>query len=145
MEEILKSLVPLLVGAILGGLLTAYFDHRKSITGEVWSKRFDQYKKLWALSGNLPKWPRDEKLTRAKLHNLNNALKNWYFNDGGLLLSRKSRDRYEVVQEMITENAVMNSDEILNADLYEKIRKAFSHLRSQMTKDLDSRSSRLIK
>ena len=147
MEDIIKALTPLIrliIGGVIGGFVTTYFDYRKQIIHEVWKKRFEQYKKLWAISGNLPKWPKDDALTFKKLHNICIALKNWYFNDGGLLLSKKSRDYYELLQEGLVTHADRESEEIIPDSIYKIVRQLFSDLRKQMTKDLSSRSRKLV-
>ncbi len=144
MEEILKALVPLIIGGVIGGFVTTYFDYRKQIIHEVWQKRFDQYKKLWAISGNLPNWPRDTSVTYNKLFNISVGLKNWYFNDGGILLSSKSRELYGKLQTVLIEKADKDSKDPISEEDYNLVKNAFSILRTQMTKDLSSRHHRLI-
>ena len=138
------ALILLIMGGVIGGFVTTYFDFRKQIIHEVWQKRFEQYKKLWAISGNLPKWPKDETLTFKKLHNISIALKNWYFNDGGLLLSGKSRNYYESLQKVLVAHADRESNEQISDIIYESVRNVFSELRTQMTKDMFSRSRKPI-
>lgn len=144
MEESVKLIITLAIGGVLGGFVTTYFDFRKQIISEVWQKRFEQYKKLWAISGNLPKWPRDTTVTHNKLYNISLALKNWYFNDGGILLSTKSRDLYVELQIVLTDRANKESKVVITSKDYKSVRQAFSTLRSQMTKDLSSRNRKLI-
>lgn len=144
MDDMIKALIPLIIGGVLGGFITTYFDFRKQIMSEVWAKRFTQYKKLWFISGNLPEWPRDTTVTYNKLFNISVSLKNWYFNDGGILLSSKSRELYGKLQKVLIKKAIKDSKDHICKEDYDLVKSSFKILRDQMTRDLSSRSRKLI-
>lgn len=143
-QELIKPLVSLLIGGVLGGLITTYYNLRKQIVLDIWQERFIQYKKLWSLSGVISKWPKNDKITYGSLYKLSLELKNWYFNDGGLLFSKKSRNCYEDLQELISKHIRVDATETLSNEVYDLIRQAFSALRTQMTEDMSSRNRKLL-
>ena len=139
MEDLVKVIVILIIGGVLGGFIATYIDFRKQIFSEIWQKRFDHDKKLWAISGHLPKWPKDTSVTYKKLYNISVGLKNWYFNDGGgILLSTKSRELYGELQKILTLKLNKESNDVISVEDYNVVMHAFSTLRTQMIKDLSN-------
>jgi hypothetical protein len=63
--------------------------------------RIDVYKILWEKTGTLPKWPRNAELTYDNVRRLTKELRDWYFEMGGLYLSRSARVAYGALQEQI--------------------------------------------
>jgi hypothetical protein len=69
-------------------------------------RRLDVYAELWSATTLLPRWPRNENLTFEQLLELQITLKNWYFNKGGIYLSRSTFDHaYRPLQDKLTEIA----------------------------------------
>lgn len=70
-------------------------------------------------------------------------MRDWYFNEGGIYLSVKSRKSYgdaqDAIQTVLGEHK--NEKAPLSDPHYEKARKGFSQLRTQLTNDLLSRRS----
>lgn len=117
-------------------------------------RRLDVYPELWKLTELLPKWPRNPNVTYEQLGKLQKDLMTWYFNKGGIYLSRSSfDDAYRPLQETLTavsklerkgflpkepflENAKIGDDK---CDVYDAVREACSKLRSALTQDVESR------
>ncbi|UGU16077.1 hypothetical protein LS482_20665 [Sinomicrobium kalidii] len=143
--ETTKIIITFITGSLLGGFIKTYFDLRKEVVSAIWEKRLNAYNKLWTISGVLPLWPRDKTLTYKQLFETCNDLKNWYFNFGGILLSRKSRKTYGKLQETLYEKTKKQTAEKITCAEYEEIQKSFHLLRNQMTKDLTSRNRQMFK
>ncbi len=112
-------------------------------------RRLDVYPELWRATSLLPKWPRNQNVTYEQLAELQNALRNWYFNTGGIFLSRSTFDEaYMPLQDKLTEITITRRhgplptvNEVIDGerDVYEEVRKACSKLRSALTRDVQSR------
>ncbi|MDH3645936.1 MAG: hypothetical protein OER80_04100 [Gammaproteobacteria bacterium] len=141
---IVSSLVGALVSYI-GAVIKNTLDTRSRINDSLLEKRTDQYKILWDKTRLLPKWPRDTSVTHEKLRKLSEGLRDWYFDGGGIYLSRKSQRLYASLQEVVAgvtgeeKTGNITSDEHDNNNEYDRIRKACSTLRTSMTDDLLSR------
>lgn len=139
-EELIKQILALLTGGILGVVFKYWYDYKGMVHKELWTRRYEAYKKLITITGLLPQYPHKEGLTYADLLKASAGMRDWYFDDGGLLLSSKTRIKYFKVQKEIHNVTIKNAkDKSLDED-YEFIRKLFSHLRKQMADDLMSRS-----
>lgn len=155
----LEAIVIAVVGAVLGMMGTYWAgrqtreldmqkfrqDMRAEYDRTLRSNRIDQYKTLWRLTGLLPQYARDEAVTYAAVHQLSIALRKWYFEKGGMFLTDGSRDTYFAVQGKISEvlAAVPESawpHTVLPPEVYESVRVKCSSLRSQMVKDVGTRS-----
>ncbi len=99
-----------------------------------------------ALTDVLPMWPRAT-IRYGTLAQLSAALKTWYFEKGGIYLSRRSHKRYSAVQQALQVALTgANEDDRVSDEVYEAVRKKCSALRTEMTEDLLSRreGSRLL-
>ncbi len=63
------------------------------------SERVAEYRKLWELMINLPKYPRPVELSIEGLECLAMECRKWYFAGGGLFLSEEARERYFNLQD----------------------------------------------
>ena len=138
-DELIKQILALLTGGILGVVFKYWYDYKGMVHKELWLKRYDSYRSLLRISGFLPQYPHKAGLTYADLLKASASMRDWYFDDGGLLLSAKTRKKYFKVQKEI-QNVTMHhrKDKSLDDD-YEFIRELFSQLRKQMADDLMSR------
>jgi len=94
MEDIGKIIITFITGGVLGAFINTYFEFRKDIVSAIWKERFEKYKKIWAITSVLPKWPKDEEVTYKQLYDTCDSLRNWYFNEGGILLSKKKAKNF---------------------------------------------------
>lgn len=84
-------------------------------------------------------------MTYKNLNELSKRFRDWYFNEGGIYLSTQARKAYEVVQDRISEIVDQHQHELNTAITYgkngdyERIRDACSKLRTELTRDLESR------
>jgi hypothetical protein len=89
------------------------------------NKREAAYKELWRLTGVLPRWPRANDVTYAKLMKRSGELQNWFFNGGGLYLSTKAREAYGVVQEALSSPPGVSEDDVITNTDYDRIVQLF--------------------
>lgn len=64
-------------------------------------KRITVYGKLWKATEILPKWPRAESVTYAQLLEFSETMRDWYFGEGGMYLSRDAQGAYGALQDAI--------------------------------------------
>ena len=145
------------VAAIVGGLagtlgsiwqkrLAKADETSANVDLDLRSRRIEVYKELWVMTRTIPKWPRNDSLQYADLETLAVGLRDWYFSGNGMFLSRAThRDGYSPLQEELSRllkgkpsGKVPDKD----PDIYEKIRSRCSKLRTELTFDIESRSSR---
>src|SRR6185503_3096203 len=95
MEGVLyKEMIALVFGGILGALLKYWWDYRGMVHKELWAKRYEEYKKMFVIAGNFPLYPHKARITYQMLLAISEVMRDWFFNHGGLLLSKKTRDKY---------------------------------------------------
>lgn len=147
MSEVATLALSGVVGAVTGflaALLRSALEERVKVDAELRGVRTPLYKEIWHRMALVPRWPQNEELTYADLRAFSEWLRDWYFADGGMYLSRESRRRYgelqEVLQTVAGNNGKVTSGK-RNAD-YEVVQRACSALRTAMTDDLLSRRGR---
>jgi hypothetical protein len=133
---------PAVVGAVVSfvvAILSNALSYRAKVDEGLRDTRLALYRVLWKKTELLPKWPRRTDVTYEKLCDLSEELRNWYFGDGGIFLSRAARKSYGKLQDTIGGILTQQSKgEITDPD-YDKVRLRCSDLRSQLTDDLLSR------
>ena len=139
------------IGAVFGlisGFSAAILERRREIAKELIEIRRTAYAQLWRSTGELPRWPRDRGYTYASLATLSAVFRTWYFETGGMYLSRDARERYGAMQQAISDvleartGAAPGStptDEPLSDFDYDLVLARCSALRSELTDDLLSR------
>lgn len=67
-------------------------------------RRLDVYQEIWRKTEILPKWPRAESVTYDDFYEFSESLRQWYFNKGGMFLSRSSHSNaYIPLQDAIAD------------------------------------------
>jgi len=103
-------------------------------------RRMQVYPELWKATSLLPKWPYDETVTYEQLRELSNALRRWYYETGGLYLSRTTHEKaYGPLQGAITSAISDGKTGRLSREDYEAVRRRCSLLRSHLAADIESR------
>ncbi|MEU9785554.1 hypothetical protein AB0H92_32120 [Streptomyces phaeochromogenes] len=99
--QLLIGLIGGLMGSLVGGVLawlTTRWTLRQELEHgydkELRTERLTAYRKLWQLTGALPRYPWPANPTRSDLRNLIERCHSWYFEVGGLLFSQKTKDAY---------------------------------------------------
>jgi hypothetical protein len=142
----MRDLGPLVTPAVVGGVvsfvvstLSNALSYRAKVDEGLRDTRLALYRVLWKKTEILPKWPHRTDVTYEKLHELSEELRNWYFGDGGIFLSRAARRAYGKLQDTVGEIVTQRpKGAIIDLD-YEEVRLRCSDLRTQLTEDLLSR------
>lgn len=144
LETVYKEIIVLVFGGILGALLKYWWDYRGMVHKELWTKRYDEYKKMFLLAGNFPLYPARSPVTYQQLLRVSEDMRDWFFKEGGLLLSTKTRNKYFKVQKesqrTLKNKQAKDMNEKISDLEYDSIRTLFSQFRRAMTDDLMSRS-----
>jgi hypothetical protein len=156
-EKILVAIIGVTGGAG-GGWIAAFIQtrlaFRTKLDEDLLAARREAYKELWSLTAVVPAWPRDKDLTFARLESLSKDLRKWYFDDGGILLSEEARSAYGKAQCELTglieknnPGAAVDGGERKqplpgerDRSSYGKAQSALSSLRTELTRDLLSRT-----
>ncbi len=104
-------------------------------------RRIEVYSELWKSTALLPKWPMATDVTYEKLLEFSISLRSWYFEKGGIYLSRSTHTNgYTRVQDTLAEILKNNkSRQIISAEHYELVRCQCSDLRTALAGDIESR------
>lgn len=103
-------------------------------------RRIEVYAELWKATSLLPKWPHDDGVTYEQLRELGRSLRRWYYETGGMYLSRTAHDEgYGPLQGAIASVVADGREGPLSKQDYETVRKRCSALRSLLAADIESR------
>ncbi len=142
MNGLWSALVGGLVGAVVaavGTWLQSWIGAKIKIDEGLRAKREADYLKLWTLTGLIPKYPRAEDVTHAELDRLSRDMRDWYFDGGGLYLSRQARKAYGDVQDGLQPMIRNAADARIGDEEYDLLQARCSRLRTELTSDLLSR------
>ena len=132
--------VTAVVGLIAGIAGTAY-KSRKALESEydidLRKARVDVYKKLWGELQVLARYA-PPAFSRDTVERLSVALRIWYFEQGGIFLSKRARNAYFDLQEALVQTLDRVDDP---APLRELLRKRGSSLRTAMAEDIATRDA----
>src|SRR5574341_188999 len=103
-------------------------------------RRIEVYGELWKATSLLPKWPKATGITYEQLLQFSVSLRSWYFEKGGMYLSRSThRDGYSLLQDTLAKILQDNKTGIISDEHYESIRSCCSALRTALAGDIESR------
>ncbi|HVG16013.1 MAG TPA: hypothetical protein VM935_13670 [Chitinophagaceae bacterium] len=141
MDTITQSLITLVIGGFFGGVIKSLLDYRSQVFSHLWEKRMTAYSGIWKLMKEFPLWPRVNNVTYSTLYGMSHAMKEWYFDSGGILMSEKTRNAYGNLQEEINANILAGKkpEDFVDPLEYNRIQKLCSGVRTEMTRDLLSR------
>jgi hypothetical protein len=110
-------------------------------TAELQRERISTYRSLWTLTKLLPKWPRSRDVTYEALHEFSQALRDWYFHQGGgMFLSRSAHTAYAALQDSLTAIFAEQPSGGITDEHYDVVRELCSALRSRLARDIGARS-----
>jgi hypothetical protein len=94
MSTVLVSLLTLVGGAVVSGVLTYVGTKRKMVLdydADLRERRIIVYTDLWARLEPLAKYASQDFSSQADVKELSESLRKWYFEKGGLFLSTGAR------------------------------------------------------
>lgn len=111
-------------------------DAQRLLTAE----RAAAYKRLWELTGVLPKWPRARNVPYSRLREFSSDLRDWYFSGaGGLFLSRSAHSAYSAVQNTLEAILSKRVSGMISAEHYDEVRELCSALRTELARSIGAR------
>lgn len=146
-DQITLVLISAAIGGIvsfIGAVINNTLEKRTKVDENLRNSRIEVYKILWKKMELLPKWPKSTNVTYEKLNNFSVELKDWYFDGGGMYLSEKARKAYGNLQEAVSNVVGKGNEGTIKDDEYKLVRGKCGLLRTEITKDLQSRSRTLL-
>ncbi|MGB8886259.1 MAG: hypothetical protein WCC87_06015 [Candidatus Korobacteraceae bacterium] len=101
-----------------------------TIDSDLPAHRIEVYCEVWKQTALLPQWPRNRELSYAQLRQFTIDLRHWYFEGGGMYLSRRARDAYGNVQEALASVLAGVKQGMVTDGDYDAVRALCSKLRS---------------
>lgn len=103
-------------------------------------RRIEVYAALWKSTSLLPMWPKAPGVTYQQLMRFSESLRTWYFEIGGMYLSRSTHaNAYAPLQQELKELLETHPSGVITDAHYESIRRRCSALRSALASDIESR------
>ena len=142
-----SSVVTGLASGVVSAVLT-YFGTRSKIRLEMTvehdkalhNQRLKIYKELWPLMADFGGYKPDYKLTREAAKKVLNDMHKWYFDGGGIYLSRSSRKPYFDLKMLALEAVRGKNDELLiEGTQLTNILDAARRLRTSLAEDVGAR------
>ena len=129
---------------VASGMIALYAKTRREAHAEydrdIRTKRLEAYKELWKLTQPLAKYSPPGPVTGEVLRGISSAMRVWYFETGGIIMTSRSRDAYFALQDSITthlgDRPPKAGDTVPDI---ETISKRASTLRTAMTADVGTR------
>jgi hypothetical protein len=147
MVAIITGLFGIASGALVA-YLGAILKFRKELEAEydkdLRSKRIEVYKALWDPLQALARYDRPKPLSPQTLEELTVAMRNWYFEVGGLYLSEDARTSYfdlkQAIQDILN-NRKYRPKDMLDPHDSKIVLEQGSLLRARLTQDVGTRKS----
>lgn len=132
------------LAAWLGKLWLDRITNLHKLLGEIdvdlRKRRIEVYSDLWKLTSVLPKWPKDQNVTYEQLLTFSQALRSWYFERGGMYLSRTTHSKgYSPLQDALQSVLSPEKSGKLSESDYDTVRDRCSFLRTCLASDIESR------
>jgi hypothetical protein len=132
------------LAAFLGKLwmdrITQAQKQLQDIDVDLRKRRLDVYPQLWKSTALLPMWPKASGVTYEQLMHFSESLRTWYFEVGGMYLSRSThRDAYTPLQKALKALLESHPSGLISDAHYESIRLYCSGLRTALAGDIESR------
>jgi hypothetical protein len=148
MATVLVSLLTLVGGAVVSGVLTYVGTRRKLVLdydADLRERRISVYTDLWSRLEPLAKYAAKDSFSQADAKKLSESLREWYFEKGGLFLSTGARGDCFALQDVLSQLAGgwgWDSPRRQNptAAAREYLRLHGSLLRTSMTQDVGTRT-----
>lgn len=144
MSALIASFITGVVTALLAAVGTYYTTRRNlqvQYDADLRRLRIDAYKDLWKRLDALAKYGRPQTLASDDAQALGRSLREWYFEVGGIFLSRQTRSDYFALQDAIEELAPPSTSRAFGKADDDFLRVLGSRLRTGMTRDVGTRQT----
>lgn len=156
MTETFSSLLTGLVSGALTAVITYFVTLSKArleltveYDKELRKSRLEAYQKLWKIMKPLARYSPEKPLTRELVKQTSEAMRDWYFDAGGIFLSRASREPYFALKremQAIIDNASLQEamDAPLAKDLTHALHERGTSLRASLSDDIGTRKGPFV-
>lgn len=147
----MSSVVTALLSGLVSSVLT-YFSTRSKIRldmtveydKDLHNKRLELYKQLWPKTKPLAEFTRESPLTYATVKTVAEETRDWYFDQGGIYLSKRSRKPYfrlkSLLQVVLDDKALeQERSRPVDRPLTAAILTAARNLRTSLADDIRAR------
>jgi hypothetical protein len=157
-SQLLVFVLPLL-SALISSAITAvitYFTTRSKVLldltaeydKELREDRLDVYKELWMLLAPLARYSAKGPLTYQLVKSTSEDMRDWYFNTGGIYLSRKTRVPYfklkDAMQKIINDTKLSEqAEKPIDNKMVKTILESGKKLRESLADDIGTRQGPL--
>lgn len=128
------------VVAFVGAAGKSYLDARRTVDQSLRTQRSPVYQSLWLKTRLFQMWPRST-ISYADAGIFQRQLADWYYEEGGLYLSRTSQRVYVKLQKALTQVLGSSQQGEMTTPHWQLVHKRCSRLRTALTTDLLSRRS----
>ncbi len=114
-------------------------DKEDKLENALRTDRLTEYKKLWRSTRRLAMFYRPQQMKYEDVSQLSEELQTWYFDEGGIFLSEKSRKLYKTLQASLKatlENHLAEDNQPLPGDLFKDIQEHGHNLRKNLRREL---------
>lgn len=137
----------IIIGVLIKFVLSVWADRisrveaiHNEIDLDLRNRRIEGYSSLWRSTGLLPKWPPNRTIEYEDLNKLNDRLSQWYFEEGGIFLSRSAHNNnFDPLRAALAKLQLDEEVGLVSETHYEEIRELCSKLRSALSYDIQSR------
>lgn len=149
----MSSVITGLISGILSSALT-YFSTRSKIRldltveydKDLRKKRLELYKELWPKTKPLAEFSAEAPVTFAVIKSVSGDMRDWYFAEGGIYLSRRSRRPYfnlkSLMQQVLDDKALQQeTTKPIHGPRLKEILVAARELRTSLSDDIGTRNA----
>lgn len=156
MTEAFSALLTGLVSSAITAVITYFVTLSKArleltveYDKELRKSRLEAYQKLWTIMKPLARYSPEKPLTQQLVKQTSEAMRDWYFDTGGIFLSRASREPYfGLKREMqaIIDNAGLQklADASLDEELMRALHERGTSLRASLSDDIGTRKGPFV-
>ena len=145
MNAALLSLLTGLVSGAITAVVTYYATLAKArldltieYDKELRKSRLETYQELWKQLKPLARYSAEQPLSYQIARQTSERMRDWYFDRGGIYLSRHSRGPYFTLKEAL-QQIIDDGDRPLDAALIARVHHAGTALREELSNDIGTR------
>lgn len=156
MTEAFSSLLTGLVSGAITAVITYFVTLSKArleltieYDKELRQSRLEAYQKLWKIMKPLARYSAERPITHHIVKQTSEAMRDWYFDAGGIFLSRASRAPYfafkQEMQAIIDDSGLQEAtDAPLEKELIRALHERGSSLRASLSDDIGTRKGPFV-
>lgn len=156
MTEAFSSLLTGLVSGAITAVITYFVTLSKArleltveYDKELRKSRLEAYQQLWTIMKPLARYSPEKPLTQQLVKQTSEAMRDWYFDAGGIFLSRASREPYFALKremQAIIDNAGLQkvADASLDEELVRALHERGTSLRASLSDDIGTRKGPFV-